>query len=122
MLWENVAYLVHDDRRLAAWRELERRAGRREDPHGLRSRRGSLALESNGLRALLRLGLRREGTSCAASYRSVTAALADELPASAIERLAAHQLLRTLGQSLCTRSSPDCDARPLARRCPSAPG
>ncbi len=193
VLWENVAYLVHDDRRLAAWRELERRVGldarsidaapkerllpaaklggmhpetrverwkviaalalesgdgtlvalldlaparalkelRRFPSIGapgaekirMACGRGeALALESNGLRALLRLGFGREGASYAASYRSVTEALADELPASAAERLAAHQLLRTLGQSLCTRSAPDCDACPLARRCPSASG
>jgi endonuclease III len=79
----------------------------------------ALALESNGLRVLLRLGFGQESQNYAASYRSVQQALAGELPARPAERLAAHQLLRAHGQALCKRTSPDCDACPLAARCPS---
>ncbi len=79
----------------------------------------ALALESNGLRVLLRLGLGSESKNYAQSYRSVQQALAGELPRTPAARLAAHQLLRTHGQQLCKRTSPDCDACPLARRCPS---
>jgi endonuclease III len=79
----------------------------------------ALALESNGLRVLLRLGFGTESKNYAASYRSVQQALAGELPARPAERLAAHLLLRAHGQALCKRTSPDCDACPLAARCPS---
>ena len=47
-------------------------------------------------------------------------ALAHELPKTSAARLAAHQLLRAHGQALCKRSGPDCDACPLAARCPSS--
>ncbi len=79
----------------------------------------ALALESNGLRALLRLGFGSESKNYAQSYRSVQEALASELPRTPAARLSAHLLLRTHGQQLCTRTSPDCDACPLAERCPS---
>ncbi len=79
----------------------------------------ALALESNGLRVLLRLGFGTEAKNYAQSYRSVQAALAGELPRTSAARLAAHQLLRTHGQELCKRTSPDCEACPLAERCPS---
>jgi endonuclease III len=79
-----------------------------------------LALESNGLRVLLRLGFGVESKNYAPSYRSVQAALAAELPRSPATRLSAHQLLRAHGQTLCKRSAPDCDACPLAARCPSS--
>jgi endonuclease III len=79
----------------------------------------SLALESNGLRVLLRLGFGTESKNYAQSYRSVQQALAGELPRRPAARLAAHQLLRVHGQTLCKRSAPDCDACPLAARCPS---
>jgi endonuclease-3 len=80
----------------------------------------ALALESNGLRVLLRLGFGMESKNYAASYRSVQEALAEELPAKPAARLAAHLLLRTHGQTLCKRNAPDCDACPLAARCPSS--
>lgn len=80
----------------------------------------ALALESNGLRVLLRLGFGVESKNYAQSYRSVQEAIAGELPRTAAARLAAHQLLRAHGQVLCRRSAPDCDACPLAARCPSS--
>ncbi|MBK7642043.1 MAG: hypothetical protein IPJ19_03175 [Planctomycetes bacterium] len=77
-----------------------------------------LALESNGLRVLVRLGFGEESKTYATTYRSVQTALAREQPRSAKARLAAHQLLRTLGQTLCKRGEPECDDCPLSARCP----
>lgn len=79
-----------------------------------------LALESNGLRVLLRLGYGEEAASYATTYRSVQVALAGQRKDDSAWALRAHQLLRTHGQTLCKRSAPDCDACPLARGCPSA--
>jgi len=83
------------------------------------------ALESNGLRVLVRLGLATEGKSYAATYRSAIAALAplvDEGDARrTIPRLVrAHELLRAHGRVLCKNSSPLCEACLLADACPAA--
>jgi endonuclease III len=78
-----------------------------------------LALESNGLRALVRLGFGEESRDYRRMYKSVQAAIAPELPKGAAPLVAAHQLLRIHGQILCTRSSPDCPACPLRPRCPA---
>jgi endonuclease III len=80
----------------------------------------ALALESNGLRVLVRLGFGREGSSYAATYRSALSAVEPELVRTKAALVRAHQLLRTHGQSTCKRSVPDCDACPLADGCPSA--
>ena len=69
-----------------------------------------LALESNGLRVLLRLGFADERKSYSASYRGVQQALAGQLPSSYDALIAAHQLLRQHGQELCKRTRPLCDA------------
>jgi len=179
VFWENVAYLVDDERRAAAFRALakltrcdpgriaaapaekllavtrlggmhpEARVDRLQEIAELALELGeletaqqlrrfpsigapgadkilmacgggeALALESNGLRVLLRLGFGTESKNYAQSYRSVQQALAAQLPRTSAARLAAHQLLRTHGQRLCKRTSPDCDACPLAARCPS---
>lgn len=79
-----------------------------------------LALESNGLRTLLRLGFGREQSSYAASYRAVREALADELPRDAAGLARAHSLLRTHGERVCRRGTPRCGECPLAHLCPSA--
>jgi endonuclease III len=76
-----------------------------------------LALESNGLRALLRLGYGREEKSYAASYRSLREATRPEIRADFEWLIAAHQLLRRHGQELCRRSRPLCDRCPLTREC-----
>ncbi len=76
-----------------------------------------LALESNGLRVLLRLGYGREEKSYAASYRSVREAAGSETKADVDWLIAAHQLLRRHGQELCKRSRPVCDRCPLTREC-----
>jgi endonuclease III len=76
-----------------------------------------LALESNGLRALLRLGYGKEDRTYAASYRSVQAAVAGQLPGDCTALIHAHQLLRTHGQELCKSSKPRCNQCPLAQKC-----
>jgi len=81
---------------------------------------GGLALESNGLRVLLRLGWGKEGKDYARSYRSVQEAIAAEVVEQPGWALRAHQLLRVHGQTVCKNTGPDCDACPLAEGCPGA--
>ncbi len=77
-----------------------------------------LALESNGLRVLLRLGYAEEKKSYSASYRGVQEALAGLLPSDYDSLIAAHQLLRQHGQELCKRTRPLCEAGcPLTAQC-----
>jgi endonuclease III len=76
-----------------------------------------LALESNGLRVLVRLGFGDESKSYATTYRSVMSALGAAAEGDPADLARAHQLLRAHGQLVCTRSAPDCDACPLAKSC-----
>jgi len=77
-----------------------------------------LALESNGLRVMLRLGYAEEKKSYSASYRGVQQALAGQLPSDYDGLIAAHQLLRQHGQELCKRTRPLCEAGcPLRAEC-----
>jgi endonuclease III len=78
------------------------------------------ALESNGLRALVRLGLAEEGASYAVTYRSGIAALGREAKRGAPWLARAFDLLRVHGQELCKRSKPLCGECPLESSCPSA--
>lgn len=76
-----------------------------------------LALESNGLRVLLRLGFAEEKKSYSASYRGVQEALKNQLPSGYAALIAAYQLLRRHGQELCKRSQPLCESCPLQSIC-----
>ncbi|HEX7253659.1 MAG TPA: hypothetical protein VF376_12310, partial [Thermoanaerobaculia bacterium] len=76
-----------------------------------------LALDSNGLRVLLRLGFGHEEKSYAKSYRSVQDALSRSLPRGYDTLIEAHQLLRRHGQELCKRSQPHCEVCPLRADC-----
>lgn len=76
-----------------------------------------LALESNGLRVLLRLGFAEEKKSYAASYRGVQQALQAQIPSTYDALIATHQLLRQHGQELCKRSQPLCETCPLRSTC-----
>ena len=78
-----------------------------------------LALESNGLRVLLRLGFGKEDKNYAAAYKSVQAALANELQTDFDWLIAAHELLRRHGQTLCRRNEPVCGDCPLRTGCPA---
>lgn len=188
ILWENVAYLVDDEARAAAYGLLERRVG--TDPRdilaapeetllevaraggimadrrvsrlrrvaeiaiekfggdlrdvvngpidqakrGLRKfpgigepgaekillfarRHPILALDSNGLRVLSRLGFGAEKKSYAATYRCVQEAASREIRADCDGLIAAHLLLRRHGQTLCKASTPLCDRCPLRHHC-----
>ena len=77
-----------------------------------------LALESNGLRVLLRLGYAEEKKSYSASYRGVQEVLAGQLPSDYDGLIVAHQLLRQHGQELCKRTRPLCESGcPLTAEC-----
>jgi endonuclease III len=77
-----------------------------------------LALDSNGLRVLRRLGFGEENKDYTKSYRSAQEAVKDQLPKGFVGLVRAHQLLRQHGQTLCKRSRPRCDDCPLNRWCP----
>jgi endonuclease-3 len=75
----------------------------------------SLALESNGLRVLLRLGFGEEKKGYAATYKSVQGAVGTVSPREADLLIEAHLLLRQHGKETCKRD-------PLCERCPLAGG
>ena len=83
-------------------------------------RQPSLALESNGLRTLLRLGYGRQEKGYAATYRSVQRALEPAVGRGLPFLRRAHDLLRRHGQELCKNSAPRCEECPLAAGCPTA--
>ncbi len=76
-----------------------------------------LALDSNGLRVLLRLGYGEEATSYATSYKSAQKAAMNELPADPGALKQAHLLLREHGKTICRRSTPRCEACPVKKTC-----
>ncbi|HEY6060458.1 MAG TPA: hypothetical protein VIV10_07735 [Gemmatimonadales bacterium] len=73
-----------------------------------------LAPEANGLRVLTRLGYGKGAGP--AAYKQVSEALAPDLPRDYNWLIQAHQLLRRHGQDIC-RTTPRCDACPLAPDC-----
>jgi len=77
-----------------------------------------LALDSNGLRVLIRLGFGEEKPNYSATYRLVREAIEDELIKEYSWLIKAHKLLRRHGQELCKRSKPRCGECPLQRGCP----
>jgi endonuclease III len=79
-----------------------------------------LALESNGLRVLVRLGFGEEKPNYATTYRLVQEAIEGEIVRDFSWLIKAHQLLRRHGQELCKRTRPRCGECPLARECPWA--
>lgn len=76
-----------------------------------------LALESNGLRVLLRLGFGEEKKTYTASYKSARAALENEGTYDCDFLIKAHYLLRQHGQELCKRNNPRCAQCPLKQSC-----
>ena len=188
VLWENVGYLVSDERRGQAFQALDRKIGtdpdsilsaKREDLYEIAKMGGMLpdarvekirsialivqeefggrldlvvkrplpaarkalkmfpgiadpgaekillfskaypvmALESNGLRVLCRLGFGREQKNYSATYRSVQTAIKGQFKEDADLLIQAHLLLRKHGQELCRRSEPTCEPCPLKQEC-----
>jgi endonuclease III len=76
------------------------------------------ALESNGLRALLRLGYGKEARSYGTTYRSVREAVAPEIVSDCKWLVRAHLLLKRHGQETCRRSRPACEICPVEEGCP----
>jgi endonuclease-3 len=76
-----------------------------------------LALESNGLRVLNRVGYGRVQKNYGATYRSVQEALQNELPHNPADLARAHLLLREHGRTLCKTNAPLCRACPAANLC-----
>jgi endonuclease III len=76
-----------------------------------------MALESNGLRVLCRVGFADEQNSYSATYRVVQDAIHGQLPRDCDSLIRAHQLLRHHGQELCKRSKPRCAECPLSDSC-----
>ncbi len=76
-----------------------------------------LALESNGLRVLVRLGYAAEHRNYSTMYKNMQRALAPQLSQDCDALIRAHQLLRRHGQELCKRTTPLCGSCPLRPNC-----
>jgi len=74
-------------------------------------------LESNGLRALARLGFFKAHASYQRSYRAAIQVLIDGGRPDRDWLFDAHQLLRELGKATCRRRAPICQACPLDATC-----
>ncbi len=77
-----------------------------------------LTFDSNGLRALLRLGYGADDKQYARAYRSVLEDLDAEVDGTWDTAHAAHVLFRLLGREICKSSAPRCDLCPLRDICP----
>ena len=76
-----------------------------------------LALESNGLRVLCRVGFAEEHRNYSVTYRLAQDAIRGQLPRDYDSLIRAHQLLRQHGQELCKRSKPRCTECPVRDSC-----
>ncbi len=76
-----------------------------------------LALESNGVRVLVRLGIGEDRKSYAATYGSVREATMEQLPQDCKLLTKAHLLLRRHGQELCVRNGPACHSCVVKSHC-----
>jgi endonuclease III len=76
-----------------------------------------MALESNGLRVLLRLGFGTESKSYAASYKSAQRALGAFHERDFDLLIDAHVLLARHGREICKRTSPFCELCTLRNSC-----
>lgn len=76
-----------------------------------------LALDSNGLRVLLRIGFGEEKKSYSTNYRLVQQAVKEEIGEDYAWLIQVYLLLRRHGQELCRRSEPVCERCPLAPDC-----
>ena len=76
-----------------------------------------MALDSNGLRVLCRVGFAEEQKNYSATYRLVQDAVRGQLPQDCDSLIRAYQLLRQHGQELCKRSKPRCSECPVRDGC-----
>jgi endonuclease-3 len=76
-----------------------------------------LALESNGLRVMLRLGFGEEKKNYSASYKSVKEAVTDQIGNDCDYLIETHQLLRRHGKEICKTTNPHCDDCPINSFC-----
>jgi endonuclease-3 len=76
-----------------------------------------MALDSNGLRVLCRVGFAEEQKNYSATYRLAQDAIGEQLPRDCDSLIRAHQLLRQHGQQLCKRSKPRCTECPVRDSC-----
>ncbi|MGZ3377952.1 MAG: hypothetical protein ACXU8S_15265 [Phenylobacterium sp.] len=79
------------------------------------------ALESNGVRALARLGFFQEQASYDRSYRAAIAVLTEGGRPDGQWLIDAHQLFRELGKTTCRRGEPICAACPVDALCAHGP-
>ena len=76
-----------------------------------------LALDSNALRVLQRLGYGEARKGYAASYRATQAAVGSQVGQDCTSLMRAHQLLRQHGKETCKRTRPLCHDCPLSPSC-----
>jgi len=76
-----------------------------------------MALDSNGLRVLCRVGFAEEQKNYSATYRLVLDSIQAQLPRDYDSLIRAHQLLRQHGQELCKRTKPRCTECPVRDGC-----
>lgn len=76
-----------------------------------------MALDSNGVRVLCRVGFAEEQKNYSATYRLVQDAIRGQLPKDYDSLIRAHQLLRQHGQELSKRSKPRCSECPIRDAC-----
>lgn len=124
ILWENVAYLADAAKRAQAFKMLKKTIGvepkrilAADDDDALLEVTRHGALDSNGLRVLLRLGYGEEKKSYAAMYRLVQKDAEAKREMDCPKMQNAHMLLRIHGQAICRRTTPLCDECPLASYC-----
>lgn len=79
-----------------------------------------LAPDSNALRVMVRLGLCAEHRNYATTYAGAREVAQQQLGSDIGPLIAAHQLLRLHGQTLCRRTAPACRSCPVSSLCPSA--
>jgi endonuclease-3 len=79
------------------------------------------SVESNGLRALVRLGFVAEQKSYAQTYKAATGVLLRECGSDAGGLQRAYVVLREHGKALCKRAAPICEPCPLDRACAHRP-
>lgn len=76
-----------------------------------------LALDSNGLRVLVRLGFGEDKKTYAATYKGAQDAVRPQLKQERGWLIRAHLLLHRHGQEICRRSQPRCEICPVSNRC-----